>query len=43
MSTLNKTLLKNGLKGLANLEEDYFKENHQEKNYLLIPLRELAI
>ena len=27
MSTLNKTLLKNGLKGLANLEENYFKEN----------------
>jgi hypothetical protein len=34
-----KKLSKNDLKAL----EDYFKENHQEKNYLLIPLRELAI
>jgi len=34
-----KKLSKNDLKAL----EDYFKDNHQEKNYLLIPLRELAI
>lgn len=27
MNTTVKTLLKNGIKGLANLEEEYFKEN----------------